>query len=278
MTVGLASGYNTQTGCKNAAQEWILQDLMLTGLVFDIKEFSIHDGPGIRTTVFLKGCPLSCMWCHNPEGQSSLPLMMQNLTGDRLAGQYYKSSELAQLLNRQASIFRLNEGGVTFSGGEPLLQAEFLAEVIDQLDHVHVLLDTSGQGGSIDLQLLLHRVDLVYYDLKLIDPISHRRYTGQENNQILDNLFLVNQSGVPFVIRVPLIPSITDTHENLSAIADTVRDLPGLMGVELLPYNRSAGAKYHAAGMTWKPDFNENDLVNSDVSIFTDLGIQVSVK
>jgi len=251
---------------------------MLTGLVFDIKEFSIHDGPGIRTTVFLKGCPLSCMWCHNPEGQSSLPLMMQNLTGDRLAGQYYKSSELAQLLNRQASIFRLNEGGVTFSGGEPLLQAEFLAEVIDQLDHVHVLLDTSGQGGSIDLQLLLHRVDLVYYDLKLIDPISHRRYTGQDNNLILNNLSNVSQSGVPFVIRVPLIPSITDTHKNLSAIADTIRDLPGLIGVELLPYNRSAGAKYHAAGMTWKPDFNENDLVNSDVSIFTDLGIQVSVK
>ncbi len=251
---------------------------MLTGLVFDIKEFSIHDGPGIRTTVFLKGCPLSCMWCHNPEGQSALPQVMQNPTGDRLAGQYYTSSELARLLNRQASIFRLNEGGITFSGGEPLLQAEFLAEVIDQLDDLHVLLDTSGQGSSADLQLLLKRIDLVYYDLKLIDPKRHKRYTGQENNQIIENLSLVSQSGVPFVIRVPLIPSITDTKENLSAIADTIRDLPGLMGVELLPYNRSAGAKYHAAGKTWLPDFNENGPVNGDLTVFIEAGIQVCVK
>jgi len=251
---------------------------MLTGLVFDIKEFSIHDGPGIRTTVFLKGCPLSCMWCHNPEGQSSQPQVMQNPTGDRVAGSYYTSNELAELLNRQSTIFKLNGGGVTFSGGEPLMQAEFVAEVIDQLEDIHILLDTSGQGSSADFQLLLNRVDLIYFDLKLIKADSHKHFTGQDNNLILKNLSLMSQSGVPFVIRVPLIPSITDTRENLSAIANTIHDIPGLLGVELLPYNRSAGAKYHAAGKKWMPDFNENDPVNVDLSIFEEIGIQVRVK
>lgn len=251
---------------------------MLTGLVFDIKEFSIHDGPGIRTTVFLKGCPLSCVWCHNPEGQSPLPQVMHNPTGDRLAGTYYTADELAKLLKRQSSIFKLNEGGVTFSGGEPLLQADFVAEVIDQLGDIHILLDTSGQGSSAHFKLLLDRVDLVYFDLKLINTESHKRYTGQDNKLILKNLSLMSQSGVPFVIRVPLIPSITDTQENLCAIANTIRDIPGLLGVELLPYNKSAGAKYHAAGKTWMPDYNENVPVNADLSIFEAVGIQVRVK
>ena len=251
---------------------------MLTGLVFDIKEFSIHDGPGIRTTVFLKGCPLSCMWCHNPEGQSPLPQVMQNPTGDRLAGSNYTSGELARILKRQSTIFNLNEGGVTFSGGEPLMQADFVAEVIDQLEGVHILLDTSGQGSTTSFRRLLDRVDLVYFDLKLINTEIHKRFTGQDNKLILQNLSLMSQSGVPFVIRVPLIPSITDTPENLRAIANTVRDIPGLLGVELLPYNKSAGAKYHAAGMIWMPDYNENDPVNADVNIFEEVGIQVRVK
>src|SRR5512138_1818211 len=99
------------------------------GIVFDIKEFSVHDGPGIRTTVFLKGCPLHCVWCHNPEGQSRQPQVMRGPAGDRQAGMEYTPDELAALLNRQGVIFKANEGGVTFSGGEPLLQAEFVLAV-----------------------------------------------------------------------------------------------------------------------------------------------------
>src|SRR5512136_2507416 len=138
---------------------------MTTGIVFDIQEFTVHDGPGVRITVFLKGCPLACMWCHNPEGQSFEPQQMVSPGGVRTAGEVYTPENLASFLNRRAGILAQNEGGVTFSGGEPLAQAGFIAEVIDQLEGIHVLLDTSGLGREEDLTLLLKRVNLVYYDL-----------------------------------------------------------------------------------------------------------------
>jgi len=141
---------------------------MVSGIVFDIKEFAVHDGPGIRTTVFLKGCPLRCSWCHNPEGISPEPQVIRGPPGERVAGREYTSEELAAILNGQADILRANEGGITFSGGEPLLQARYVAEVIDALDGVHVLLDTSGYGSEQDFRLLARRSDLVYYDLKLV--------------------------------------------------------------------------------------------------------------
>src|SRR3990172_969545 len=105
-----------------------------SGIVFDIVEFAVHDGPGIRTTVFLKGCPLDCAWCHNPEGKSSQPQVMLGAAGERIAGKWYTAEALARRLNRQADILRASQGGVTFSGGEPLAQADFLLEVIDRLD------------------------------------------------------------------------------------------------------------------------------------------------
>ncbi len=250
---------------------------MLSGMLFDIREFTIHDGPGLRTTVFLKGCPLACMWCHNPEGQSPQPQLMRSPAGERLAGETWTSADLAALLMRQASILRDNQGGITFSGGEPLLQAPFVAEVIDRLDGVHTLLDTCGYGVEADFRLLLKRVDMVYYDLKLMDHAAHRRYTGCDNDLILANLSILSGSGVPFFIRVPLVPGVTDIRENQLAIAAAVRGLPGLQGLDLLPYNRSAGAKYPAAGMQFHPDYNENEPVNIDLSIYADAGIKVRV-
>ena len=216
---------------------------MLTGIVFDIKEFAVHDGPGIRTTVFLKGCPLRCTWCHNPESQSSEPQILVSPAGERVAGQEYTAEALSALLNAQADLLRAAEGGVTFSGGEPLLQAPFVAGVIDRLSDLHVLLDTSGYGTRADLELLATRSDLVYYDLKLVDADAHRAYTGVDNRPLLDNLHALSRMGVPFVIRVPLVPGVTDTDENLSGIAQRVRDLPSLVRVDLLPYNAAAGAK-----------------------------------
>ena len=142
---------------------------MLSGMVFDIKEFAIHDGPGIRMTVFLKGCSLRCSWCHNPEGLSKEPQIIHRPDGQRLVGKTYTSKELAGIINDKARILRDSEGGVTFSGGEPLFQAKFVAEVIDCLDDVHVLLDTSGYGSEDDFRLLAGRSDLVFFDLKLID-------------------------------------------------------------------------------------------------------------
>jgi pyruvate formate lyase activating enzyme len=250
---------------------------MTSGIVFDIKEFTIHDGPGIRTTVFMKGCPLACMWCHNPEGQSMRPQVIRGLVGERLAGRKYTATELAALLNQQADILRNNEGGITFSGGEPLLQAQFVAEVIDLLRDVHVLLDTCGYGDKQDFGCLVDRSDLVYFDLKLIDRSAHRHYTNRDNDLILDNLHSLSASGKPYVIRVPLVPGVTDTDENLASIAQTVRGLSGLLHVDLLPYNQAAGSKYQFAGMEFHPDYDETRPLNINTLPFEQAGVKVRV-
>ncbi len=250
---------------------------MTSGIIFDIKEFAIHDGPGIRTTVFLKGCPLSCMWCHNPEGQSKLPQVMRSRSGERRVGKGYTAMELAGILNAQADILRFNEGGVTFSGGEPLMQAGFVAEVMDLLDGVHILLDTSGYGLERDFRTLVDRADLVFFDLKLIDSIAHHHYTGCDNEPILKNLSILEKMGKPFIVRVPLVPGVTDSDQNLAGIAGRVANITSLERVELLPYNKAAGAKYESAGMVFSPEYDENQALNLNTAIFTRVGIQVMV-
>ena len=250
---------------------------MSSGIVFDIREFAVHDGPGIRTTVFLKGCPLACVWCHNPEGQAIDPQVIRSPAGERIAGTRYAAAELADYLNGQAEILRKNEGGVTFSGGEPLLQADFVAEVIDRLDHVHVVLDTCGYGELEDFCNLVVRSDLIYFDLKVIDRAMHIRYTGCDNDLILDNLEAMSTTGKPFVIRVPLVPGVTDTDSNLTAIARLVAGLQGLEHVDLLPYNRAAGAKYRSIGREFVPDYDEAQPLNANTSVFKTMGIEVQV-
>ena len=272
------------------------------GTVFDIKEFAIHDGPGIRVTVFMKGCPLRCSWCHNPEGISPEPQVIQRADGERVVGKRYSPGELADIINSKKEILRANDGGVTFSGGEPLSQAGFILEVIERLNGVHVLLDTSGYGSKEDFISLAGRCDLVYFDLKIIDDQKHREYTGRDNKAILQNLNVLSMLDVPYVIRVPLIPGVTDTDKNLSDIADIVYELPrpggvhsdlrgtgsadaglrgkgspgrGMPGIELLPYNRVAGGKYSSAGMDFRPGFNESVDVNINTDIFKYKGLEV---
>ena len=248
---------------------------MLTGIIFDIREFTVHDGPGIRTTVFLKGCPLRCAWCHNPEGMTSHPEWMESRGGKRLVGRTCSSADLAALLNRQVSVLRLNHGGLTFSGGEPLAQAAFLAEVIALLDDVHVVLDTSGYAPAADFQLVAERCDLIHYDLKLIDAARHREFTGVDNAPILANLRRLAALQVPYVIRVPLVPGVTDTEDNLSAMAATLRGLPGLVRVDLLAYNRAAGAKFNALGRTFCPPYSESIPVQPRINLFEEAAIPV---
>ncbi len=249
---------------------------MSCGTVFDIREFALHDGPGLRTTVFLKGCPLRCSWCHNPEAQYSRPQAIESAGFQRMVGTRYESAELAALLNRQASILR-EIGGVTFSGGEPLQQAAFLGEVIDRLDRLHVVLDTSGYAPQETFREIALKCDLVYYDLKLMDPALHRQYTGCDNAPILANLRQLGAMGVRFVIRVPLVPGVTDTTENLAAIARAVRGLDGLLRVDLLPYNRAAGGKYASLGMSFQPGFDEAAEVNIETGPFVEAGIDVRI-
>lgn len=248
----------------------------MTGIIFDVKELGVHDGPGLRTTVFFKGCPLRCVWCHNPEGLSKRPQlsvrengclhcgMCQKPCSHRecqpfgrclhicpkglisVSGEEITAERLAKRLKRNESFWG-QKGGVTFSGGEPLMQADFLHEVLDVLGDVSAAIETSGYADSDTFVSVIARMNLVYMDIKLADDALHRTYTGVSNGRILKNLELLRKSGIPCVIRTPLIPGITDTDENLTAIRKLVGDLPH----ELLPYNQMAGAKYKLFAMDY---------------------------
>lgn len=250
---------------------------MASGVVYDIREFTTHDGPGLRITVFLKGCPLRCVWCHNPEGISAARQTMRTAAGERTVGRVYDDESLASLLNRQAGILRANSGGVTFSGGEPLAQPLFLESVLDRLDGLHVVLDTSGFAPEDVFVRIARRCHLVYFDVKLAGAADHRRYTGEDNDSILSNLRLLPDLDIPFVIRVPLIPGITDTDENLGAIAALARGLRGLERIDLLPYNRAAGGKYAPLGWVFHPPFDQDQPVNANLGLFADTGVPVSI-
>ena len=232
--------------------------VMRTGIVFDIKEFAVHDGPGIRTTVFLKGCALRCSWCHNPEGLSPEPQVLHSPAGERLVGTRYTSSELAELLNRQTALLSENGGGVTFSGGEPLFQSEFLLETIAQLNGLHILLDTSGYSPCDNFKRVASSVDMLYLDIKSLDAATFQKYCGGDVEIVLNNLLQLRSLDVQVAIRVPLIPGVTDDRQNMEGIAQAVRDLPGLIRVDLLPYHKLAGAKYPLLGLEYHPGFEED--------------------
>ncbi len=256
----------------------------MNATIFDIKEFSIHDGPGGRITVFFKGCPLRCAWCHNPEGLCIEPQLMhkENLCGhcgrcqipcthpecqgfDRclhacangansVSGQTVSVDELAARLLAHRDFFAMTDGGVTVSGGEPLLQSDAVCALCDRLDGVHKALQTSGYADHDTYRRVVERFDYIMQDIKLADSEQHRRFTGVGNEKILHNIARLKQSGKDFVFRVPLIPGITDTEENLRGIAAIVGDSP----VELLKYNALAGAKYPMLGLTYPLDCEKN--------------------
>jgi len=250
---------------------------MQSGMIFDIREFTVHDGPGIRTTVFLKGCPLRCSWCHNPEGMSPAPEVIESRSGRRNVGKLFTAERLSTILNRQASILKACGGGVTFSGGEPLTQASFLVEVIAQLNSIHVLLDTSGYASEGDFRQMAQLCNLVFFDLKIIDRALHVHHTGVDNSMILNNLRVLSSLDVPFVIRTPLVPGVTDTEENLNAIAQYAAQLKGLIRVDLLPYNRAAGGKYVGLGKKFSPKYDESVPVQIRLGCFESAGVPVHV-
>jgi len=249
----------------------------MLGTIFDIKEFTVHDGPGPRITVFLKGCPLRCQWCHNPEGLSPMPQLMHReslCTGcgackagcshpecagfDRclhacpngcltLSGRQISARALANKLRPSFPMLNAMGGGITISGGEPLLQPEFAMALCQALGDVHKAIQTSGFARHAIYRSVIAGFDYVLQDIKLADPEAHRYYTGQSNAPILRNIEWLKDSGKPFVFRMPLIPGITDTPENLAAVSAIVGSHP----IELMPYNDLAGSKYGALGMTY---------------------------
>ena len=215
----------------------------ITGQIFDIKRYAIHDGPGIRTTVFLKGCPLNCWWCHNPEGRSSS-------TDDR-ASSKVTDLDVIEEVRKDAIFYEQSGGGVTFSGGEPLIQIDFLEAMLRgaQDHHIHTTVDTCGYTDYHVFEQILRLVDLFLFDLKILDNAEHEQNTGMPNTLILDNLSALAQSGSSIRIRIPLIPGVTDTDSNLTQLARFISTLDAIQVIDLLPYNQLGTHKYHKLGL-----------------------------
>lgn len=248
----------------------------MKGTIFSIEEFAVNDGPGIRMTVFLKGCPLRCAWCHNPEGWSPEPQWLDKKGRKELCGYEISADDLARKVSRDRDLYRDSGGGVTFTGGEPLSQAEFLCEVMALLPDIHKAVETSGYASPEVFGKVLAIVDLLLFDVKLADADSHRRFTGVDNSVILKNLATLCKSGKPFVARIPLIPGVNDTRENMEATARLLNGAKGLQRVELLRYHKTAGAKYPMAGLQYNPPFDENKEPEIHDQ-FTDKGIKLLV-
>ena len=243
---------------------------MASGTIFSIEEFAINDGPGIRTTVFLKGCPLRCAWCHNPEGLLPAPQVFHGMDGDRITGRIVEAGDLAAELLRNRDFFAMNGGGVTFTGGEPTMQPRFLCEVLDRLEGVHKAVETSGWCAPGVYADVLERVDLVLQDIKLTRPQDHRRWTGRDNAPILRNLETLKRSGKPFVIRIPLIPGVNDSLAEMEAMAALLRGAPALRRVELLRYHKTAGAKYPRVDLRYDPGFDTEATPAVHTEVFGD--------
>lgn len=215
---------------------------MTTGTIFNIKKYAIHDGPGIRTTVFFSGCPLSCAWCHNPECSSSKAENEKGSWRTRKVTADY----VMEIIEQDSLFYDESGGGATFSGGEPLLQADFLSSLLSASNRagIHTAVDTCGLAPFSTFEQILDTTDLFLYDLKLFDESLHQTYTGKSNRQILENLKSLAALNAAIRIRIPLIPDITDTTVNLEAIARFVSDLHAPLPVDLLPYNLFAPSKY----------------------------------
>ncbi len=269
----------------------------MDGIVFDIKRYAIHDGPGIRTTVFLKGCPLRCDWCQNPESRelasqisirasrcircgactevcahgnhtpvSDVPEVNDAAcvkcgacveacpTGTRsLVGRPLSVSRVLAEIDKDRLFYEESGGGVTFSGGEPLLQAKFLLKCLEacKRNDIHTAVDTCGYASADDLLDCAAFTDLFLYDLKVIDQRRHEELLGVSNALILENLKLLDSRGHLIWIRLPLIPGVNDDDENLAAIAEVVGALKSFPPVCLLPYHRIGSDKYDRLGLRY---------------------------
>ena len=280
----------TNRKCVNARH-----DPLLKGTIFDIKRYAIHDGPGIRTTIFFKGCSLRCPWCHNPEGLEAEPEFIIrsercvqecqacvaacepkaiSKNGTRpdidkekcdlcreceeacvyealeIVGREITVQELIDEIEKDRIFFEESGGGVTFSGGEPLEQPEFLVALLEEarVRKLHVALDISGYTSSRVLERISDRVDLFLYDLKIMDEKKHEEYTGVSNKIILENLRMLSEKGKQIEVRIPLVSGVNDDDQNMKLMADYLFSLRNRIQVSLLPFHRGGSEKYKRLG------------------------------
>ena len=220
------------------------------GIVFDIKRGGVKDGPGIRTSVFLKGCPLRCAWCHNPESQA--PEVQRAVTTGEVCGREMSVDAVMAEVLRDAVFYRTSGGGVTFTGGEPMLQVDFLKALCAaaRAAGVHVAVDTCGYAPWERFAELLPLVDLFLYDLKCMDPEKHARLTGVPNALILENLRRLDAAGAQFWIRCPLVPGLNDADADLAALRAFTSGLRHMEKLEICPYHPLGLEKCAAFGLT----------------------------
>lgn len=272
---------------------------MSCGLVFDIQHFAIHDGPGIRTTVFLKGCPLHCLWCHNPEGQERVPELFfspekcilcgfcaqacpkglhqvgeAGHTFDRagctvceecangacaagcytraleVSGQWMAVEQVLDAVLADRDFYSPSGGGMTLSGGEPVLQFDFTRDLLlaARQAGLHTCLETSGCGAPAQFRELAPLVDLFLFDVKETDPERHRRFTGAPNREILANLRLLVDSGAAVILRCPVIPGMNDRAEHFAAVGRLAEELGRVVEVQLMPYHPLGKSKRDRLG------------------------------
>ncbi len=225
------------------------------GIIFDIKKYAIHDGPGIRTTIFFKGCPMDCWWCHNPESQEKELKPFINLLktssvnncdndGEPI-GRIVSVKETMKEIKKDLVFYEESEGGVSFSGGEPLMQKDFLNELLIccKKNGLHTTLDTAGCVSKEIILQIAPNVDLFLYDLKLIDDKKHQKYTGISNKEILENLLLLSDLKYNIVIRIPVIPTINDSLVDIADFGKFIQKL-NIIRIDLLPYHTIGEEKY----------------------------------
>ncbi|MHC1708022.1 MAG: glycyl-radical enzyme activating protein [Bacteroidales bacterium] len=229
--------------------------------LFDIRRFSVHDGPGIRTTLFFKGCLLQCPWCHNPESRNSEPecFMRENRVGEKVfqvtetIGKDYSTSEIMKEILRDRPFYEESGGGVTFSGGEPLLQPGPLLELLRacELESLHTAVDTSGYADETVFHNVAEHTDLFLYDIKHSDPEIHYQMTGVKIDSIIANLHYLAQINKDIIIRIPLIPDWNTDEGNITGTLKLLLKIkPAVKRVDLLPYHKLGNTKSEKMKLT----------------------------